>query len=43
MTGGPPKYEFEYFRYNYNENGLWTKKFKTVNGKEYLVAKRKYK
>ena len=43
MTGGPPKYEFEYFRYNYNKNGLWTRKFKTVNGKEYLVAKRKYK
>ena len=43
MIGGPAKYEFEYFRYKYNKNGLWTKKYKTVNGKEYLVAKRKYK
>jgi len=43
MTGGPSLYEFEYYRYKYNKNGLWTKKYKTVNGKEYLVAKRKYK
>jgi len=43
MTGGPAKYEFEYFRYKYNKNGLWTKKYKTVDGKEILVAKRKYK
>ena len=43
MIGGPAKYEFEYFRYKYNKNGLWTKKYKTVNGMEYLVAKRKYK
>ncbi len=43
MVGGPAKNEFEYFRYKYNKNGLWTKKYKTVNGKEYLIAKRKYK
>ena len=43
MVGGPAKYEFEYFRYKYDANGLWTKKFKTTDGKEYLVAKRKYK
>lgn len=43
ITGGPFLYEFEYFRYKYNRNELWTKKYKTVNGKEYLVAKRKYK
>jgi hypothetical protein len=43
ITGGPFLYEHEYFRYKYNSNGLWTKKYKTVNGKEYLVAKRKYK
>ncbi|WP_299611328.1 hypothetical protein [uncultured Aquimarina sp.] len=43
ITGGPFLYEYEYFRYKYNKNGLWTKKYKTVNGKEYLVAKRKYK
>ena len=43
MIGGPAKYEFEYFRYKYNDNGLWTKKYKTVNGNEYLIAKRKFK
>ncbi len=43
MTGGPAKYKYEYFRYKYNKNGLWIKKLKTVNGKENLVAKRKYK
>ncbi|WP_222984050.1 hypothetical protein [Flagellimonas meishanensis] len=43
ITGGPFLYEYEYFRYKYNKNGLWTKKFKTVDGKEYLIAKRKYK
>lgn len=43
MTGGPAKYEFEYFRYKYNKNGLWTKKYKTADGKEILVAKRTYK
>ena len=43
MIGGPAKYEFEYFRYKYNKNGLWSKKYKTVNGMEYVVAKRKYK
>jgi len=43
ITGGPFLYEYEYFRYKYNKNGLWTKKYKTVNEKEYLVVKRKYK
>ncbi len=43
LIGGPAKHEFEYFRYKYNRIGLWLKKFKTVNGKENLVAKRKYK
>ncbi len=43
IIGGPSLYEFEFYRYNYNKNGLWTKKYKTVNGMEYLVAKRKYK
>jgi hypothetical protein len=43
MVGGPAKYEFEYYRYKYNKNGLWIKKYKTVNGMEYLIAKRKYK
>ncbi|WP_036156850.1 hypothetical protein [Maribacter forsetii] len=43
LMSGPFKYEYEYFKYVYNDLGLWTKKFKTANGKEYLVAKRKYK
>ncbi len=43
ITGGPMLYEYEHFSYKYNKNGLWTKKYKTVNGKEYVVAKRKYK
>ena len=43
MSGGPHLYEYEYFRYKYNENGLWTRKYKTVNGEERLVAQRKYK
>ena len=43
MIGGPAKYEFEYFRYRYHKNGLWSKKFKTTEGKEYLVAKIRYK
>ena len=42
MTGGPFKYEYEKFRYIYNRDGLWKKKFKTVEGKEYLIKKRKY-
>ena len=43
MIGGPSLYEYEHFKYKFNKDGLWTRKFKTVNGKEYLVAKRKYK
>ncbi len=43
MTGGPAKYEFEYFDYTYNKKGLWTKKYKTVNSRRYLIAKRRYK
>ncbi len=43
IIGGPFLYEHEYYRYKYNKKGLWRKKFKTVNGKEYLIAKRKFK
>ncbi len=43
ITGGPYLFENEYFKYKYNEVGLWTKKFKIVEGKEYLIAKRIYK
>jgi len=42
MIGGPAKYEYEKFRYVYNKDGLWKKKFKAIEGKEYLVKKRKY-
>ncbi|NQY27948.1 MAG: hypothetical protein HRT69_00580 [Flavobacteriaceae bacterium] len=42
ITGGPSHYEHEKFRYVYNRDGLWKKKFKTVEGKEYLIKKRKY-
>ena len=43
IYGRPPLYEHTYFRYEYNKNGLWTKKHKTVVGEEKLIAKRKYK
>lgn len=42
VSGGPFQYEYEKFRYVYNRDGLWKKKFKTVEGKEYLIKKRKY-
>ena len=35
--------ENEYFRYTYNDQSLWTKKYRTVNEKEALIAKREYK
>jgi len=43
ITGGTFLYEYEYFRYKYNKNGLWHKKYTNVEGKEYLIAKRKNK
>ncbi len=43
IIGAPPLYKNEYFRYKYNKDGLWVKKYKTVNEKEYLITKRKYK
>lgn len=42
MTGGPFLYEYEHFRYVYNEDGLWIEKFKTIQGKESLVATRNF-
>jgi len=41
MTGGRPQYEIEKFRYVYNSDGLWTKMFWIVDGKEKLIKKRK--
>lgn len=43
ITGGPSLYEFEYYRYKYNKEGLWIRKYKTVDGKEHLIKKREYK
>lgn len=43
VTGGPFLNEYEYFRYDYKKNGLWTKMYKTVNGEEFLIATREYK
>lgn len=40
ITGGPSLNEIEKYRYVYNNNGLWIKKYKTINGVEKLVAKR---
>lgn len=40
IAGGPSLYEIEKFRYVYNKNGLWIKKYKTVYGSEKLIAKR---
>mgnify|MGYP003650060393 CR=1 FL=1 len=41
MIGGPSLYPVENYRYVYNKHGVWTKKFKTVNGREKLIRKRK--
>tara|TARA_R110002051_G_scaffold255120_2_gene314192 strand:+ start:22268 stop:23014 length:747 start_codon:yes stop_codon:yes gene_type:complete len=43
ITGGPALYEIENFRYVYNKYGLWTKKYKTVEGTEKLIARRTLK
>lgn len=43
ITGGPSLYEIEKYRYVYNKNGLWTKKYKTVNRTEKSIAKRTLK
>ena len=43
ITGGPSLHEIEKYRYVYNKNGVWTKKYKTVNGTEKLIAKRTLK
>lgn len=36
-------YACEKYRYVYNEDGLWTKKYKIINGKEELIKKRRFK
>ncbi|WP_158977404.1 hypothetical protein [Cellulophaga sp. L1A9] len=41
MLGGPSLHPIENYRYVYNKNGVWTKKFKIIDGKEKLIRKRK--
>ena len=43
MTGGRALHELERFRYVYNEKGLWTEQYITINGKEFLLERRKFK
>lgn len=40
--GGRSHFESEKFRYVYNKNGLWIKKYWIVEGKEYYIEKRKF-
>jgi hypothetical protein len=40
--GGRAHYQNEKFRYIYNKDGLWIKKYWTVNEKEFLIEKRKF-
>lgn len=42
ITGALPMYELENYTYKYNEKGLWTKKYKIVEGEKDLVVKRSY-
>jgi predicted nucleic-acid-binding protein len=42
MVGGLPLYETEKFEYKYNKEGLWTKKYWTVENKKYLIEKRDF-
>ncbi|GAB3719163.1 hypothetical protein [Flavobacterium koreense] len=40
--GGWSHYENEKFRYEYNNSGLWTKKYWIINEREILIEKRKF-
>ena len=42
FVGGRSHYENEKFRYEYNKDGLWTKKYWIINEKEILIEKRKF-
>jgi hypothetical protein len=41
IIGGLAQYENERFRYKFNKDGIWTKKYWIIEGKEYLIEKRK--
>lgn len=43
MIGGPYLHEKEFYKYEYNENNLWTKKVCLINGNELYIWQRKYK
>ena len=43
MIGGPNLYENEFYTYEYNKNGLWTKKICLINENESYIWKREYK
>lgn len=40
--GGIPHYKKENFRYIYNKDGVWIKKYSNVEGKETLIERRKF-
>ena len=42
MTGGLPLYELENFKYKYNKDGLWLKKYWIAGGRKILLQKRKF-
>uniref|UniRef100_UPI002628F92D hypothetical protein n=1 Tax=Flavobacterium sp. TaxID=239 RepID=UPI002628F92D len=43
MTGGPELYEIEKYRYIYNKDGLWIKKYRIAGGKKILTCIREFK
>jgi hypothetical protein len=43
ITGGRFRYENEKYRYIYNDDGLWTAQYRTVENKEMLITRREFK
>ncbi|TDT45027.1 hypothetical protein CLV90_2108 [Maribacter spongiicola] len=43
IIGAPSLFQIEKFRFKYNKDGLWVKKYKTINGIEKLTSKRTLK
>ncbi|WP_264535377.1 hypothetical protein [Flavobacterium sp. N1736] len=43
IAGGRSKYKEEKYRYVYNKDNLWIKKYWIIENKEYLIEKRKFK
>ncbi len=42
ITGGRSLFQKEEYSYKYNKQGLWVKKYLTVNGKRKLIEKRRF-